>query len=313
MIRPSKNSKTSDGFTAISNSIYQQLLQRDFTKRQLSVLLMILRLSYGCQRSNAYIPKLVSFGLCGVGKTNITEVLNSLVKHKVLFWDKRESTFEINQNVQDWDIEKVGSWEDEGFQKLLRQNLERSSQNDNFLEPTSNQNENSTIIEMITENSEQLSNQLLGSPMKPHGSKGEDASKDSIKEIKKDIAVSEALTYEAVEREYCSLHGKRNMSAKDRKMLGVIAAQGIPAHFIVQRMKETFAKKIERDEKINSFVYYERPILDSWQTHSALTLSVSSVSSEGKEQQNRYQSRQERQNEMLLRAIREEPDDKDGT
>ncbi|MBJ6361111.1 replication protein [Paenibacillus sp. GCM10012307] len=298
------NKIKTNGFTAISNSIYQQLIQRDFTKRQLSVLLMILRLSYGCQRSNAYIPKLISFELCGVGKTNITNVLNSLVKQKVLHWDKIESTFAINQNVQDWEIEVVSGWESEVFQHLLRLNLKKGSQNNNQFELLSNQNENCEIIEIITENNEHLSNQLLESPTKPYESKREDIPKESIKETNTEIAVYRATSYETVEREYCSLHGKRSLSGKDREVIEMFSLNGIPINFIIQRMRETYAKKIERGETVNSFAYYERPILDSWRT-----LNTTKATPTMREQPSRYQSRQERQNEMLLLAIREELDD----
>lgn|GEM_PF-6271146 len=290
------------GYTAIYNHVYQELIKRNFTKRQMSILLLIMRLSSGCQRSYAFIPKLVDFAVCGVGKTNVKEALNTLVEQNVIMWDKAECTFSINENVQDWDVEIVSGWENEGFQKLLRLNLEKQSQNNNIY--AESRNENCEIIELINENEEQLSNQLLGSPAKPYGSKGEDIPKESNKETNTEIAGYRATSYETVEREYCSLHGKRSLSAKDREVMEMFSLNAIPTHFIIQRMKEAYAKKIERGETVNSFAYYERPVLDSWRT-----LNTTKTTPAMREQPSRYQSRQERQNEMLLRTIREEPDD----
>ncbi|ETT53150.1 putative prophage replication protein O [Paenibacillus sp. FSL R7-269] len=295
------------GFTTVNNILIQRLIQLDLTKRQLSVLMLIIRLSNGCQRSSAYIPKLVCFRICGVGKTNITEVLESLVTQKVIIWNKLENTFAINQNVQEWEIGLVSGWEETAFRELLKLNLAKSSPIDNSLRSARNQTENTAVIKKITENHEQLSKQVFSHLEKPFGSKEKEASKYIIKEENnKEITIIEAEIYEEIEREYCSLHNKKSLNQNDKELIDKLINIGIPAHFIIQRMKETYTKKIERDETVNSFAYYERPILDSWRT-----FSTAKATSAMREQPSRYQSRQERQNEMLLRAIREETDDKD--
>jgi len=43
------------GFTKIENNILERILTSDFTKRQLKILLLIVRFSFGCQKNYAVL------------------------------------------------------------------------------------------------------------------------------------------------------------------------------------------------------------------------------------------------------------------
>lgn len=118
-----KNPQTENGHIQIANEIWEEIIRRDFSKRQLAILQLILRLSYGCRKKTATIPKLKDFEVCGVGKTNITQELKYLTTTKVIVWDKEENTFTFNKDYDMWQISPVKGWDEEVFKELLHINL----------------------------------------------------------------------------------------------------------------------------------------------------------------------------------------------
>jgi len=64
--------------------IRADFLKRDFTKRQLNILLFIQTFSFAYGKETALIPQLSDFELCGVSKTKVREELDKLVEMNVI-------------------------------------------------------------------------------------------------------------------------------------------------------------------------------------------------------------------------------------
>jgi len=125
------NPQTENGYIRIANEIWDEVIRRDFSKRQKDILFFIWRLSYGCRKRAAFIPKLVYFELCGIGKNHIKEELIFLQQSKVLIWDQEAKMFEVNKDYEQWQVSPVKGWKEYRFDEILALNLEESSQNGN--------------------------------------------------------------------------------------------------------------------------------------------------------------------------------------
>jgi phage replication O-like protein O len=192
-----------NGHIRIANELWDEIIRRDFSKRQTSVLQLIWRLSYGCNKKSATIPKLKYFEVCGVGKQNIKNELLYLVQTRVIKWDQETNIFTFNKDYEFWQISPIKGWNHEDFKELLHFNLAekfskqelKSSQNENKMDEElpnekeeSSQNENQEVLKTRTS---EFSKQELNLDEIPCDSKAHDDPKDSIKNIIKDINIQQ--------------------------------------------------------------------------------------------------------------------------
>lgn len=110
-----------DEFTRISNELLEAILLSDFTKRQLNIILLVIRLSYGCGRKYAILRK-VDFGVAGINKSDIKKELALLAESKVLVIDG--DRISLNKDYDQWRISLVRAGSREEFKKILQRNLE---------------------------------------------------------------------------------------------------------------------------------------------------------------------------------------------
>ncbi|WP_411735024.1 replication protein [Paenibacillus sp. M2] len=115
------DSRKKNGFVGIANQIWDEVIRRDFTKRQKDILLFIWRLSYGCNQEIAIIPMLKDFALCGVGKGHIGAELKHLENCKVI--TRNNSEYRFNENYDYWQISPVKGWDGNRFDELIYTNL----------------------------------------------------------------------------------------------------------------------------------------------------------------------------------------------
>lgn len=130
------NPQPTDSHIRIANQIETELLRCKFTGRQYSILRFILRLSWGCGRKTAVIPKLVDFELCGVGKTHIRKELEHLVDMRIIGWNEHTNEFDFNKNYDQWRVTPAKGWDEKRFKELLSINISQqraSYQNGNFV------------------------------------------------------------------------------------------------------------------------------------------------------------------------------------
>ncbi|MFB5761145.1 replication protein [Paenibacillus medicaginis] len=192
------NPQPENGFVKLANDIWNELIRRNFTKRQKDILLFIWRLSYGCNLKDAFIPRLKDFETCGVPATHIKKELLFLENSQVIAWDKDEKLFAIRKNYDLWQISPVMGWDSERFNFLIHQNLKRkTSQNVNFSEDHSEstiQEDNSETSQNVKSDftkhedleAENFTKREVKSGSIPCGSKAEGVSKDMFKDNFKD-------------------------------------------------------------------------------------------------------------------------------
>lgn len=132
------NPQPEDGYVKLANEIWNEIIRRDFSKRQKDIILFIWRLSYGCQRKTALIPLLKDFELCGIGQQNIRKELTLLKECKVINWDQTKNLFAVNKDYDQWQITPVRGWDEVKFKELISKNLSErkisASQNEKLKE-----------------------------------------------------------------------------------------------------------------------------------------------------------------------------------
>ncbi|WP_426453809.1 replication protein [Paenibacillus sp. S-38] len=198
------NPQTENGYIRIANEIWDEVIRRDFSKRQKDIMHFIWRLSYGCRKKAAFIPKLVHFELCGVGKNHIKDELLYLESCKVLFWDREAKLFEVNKNYDEWQVSPVKGWDEFRFEELIALNLKESSQNGNEKVPETGtkkfpkqelskdgENEKFPKEELLSSQNRNFSGEKVpktgtGTPDEPSPGAGSQLRKDIIKDSNKD-------------------------------------------------------------------------------------------------------------------------------
>lgn len=118
------DSRRRKGFIAIANEIWDEVIRRDFSKRQKDILLLIWRLSYGCNQQIAVIPMQKDFALCGVGTGHIGQELKHLETCKVI--SRKGSEYSFNENYDAWQVTPNRGWDKSRFNELLHLNLSQS-------------------------------------------------------------------------------------------------------------------------------------------------------------------------------------------
>jgi len=84
--------------------LLDEILKRDFSKRQLNILLFIIRYSYGFGKKACVFEHLSDFQQCGIARQTIKQELETLVEAKVIIWDTKLNIFELNKNYDTWQI-----------------------------------------------------------------------------------------------------------------------------------------------------------------------------------------------------------------
>ena len=96
-------------------------MTRDFTKRQRKILDLILRLSWGCGKKDAFIPRQSDFSVVGIHEVDIKRELNWLAVSKVII--REEQFYWFNKDFDQWEVSRVKPYLPEKLSELLRLNL----------------------------------------------------------------------------------------------------------------------------------------------------------------------------------------------
>ena len=94
------------GFTKIDNPILEKILTADLTKRQLKMLLLIVRFSYGYQKTYAILRR-SDFLYAGLLPSCITSELKKLSHRGVIGWDITRDLVWINSYLGQWSSESA--------------------------------------------------------------------------------------------------------------------------------------------------------------------------------------------------------------
>jgi hypothetical protein len=114
------------GFTMVLHVLLNALLLAELTQRQLTVILLIVRLTYGCRRRWVTL-KSRDFEKVGIGSTHIRLVIDPLIERDLILWKKDTKQFRINEEYIIGDL--IIGLEDKlsGLNELISQTLANKS------------------------------------------------------------------------------------------------------------------------------------------------------------------------------------------
>ena len=104
--------KLKNGYLRISVSLFENLYFRNFSKRELQIISLILRLSYGYQKKTAYIKPKNWFSVCGIPRPDIFSTLRGLIAKNVIR-DLGNNTYSLNKNYDEWAVTYPKSYDED--------------------------------------------------------------------------------------------------------------------------------------------------------------------------------------------------------
>jgi len=144
------NPQPTDPHLIVAHSIWEAIMQRDFSKRQVKILDLILRLSWGCGKKYAIIPKQKDFQVVGVGEGHIKAELNWMVTSKIITIDGDQYSF--NKMFEEWQVSRVLPFIPEKLTELVSINIADAKANrDKLTELVSNEEE---VTELVSSHNE---------------------------------------------------------------------------------------------------------------------------------------------------------------
>lgn len=115
------NPQPTDAHLRMAHSINEAIMTRDFTKRQRKILDLIIRLSWGCNKKDAYIPHQRDFYVVGVHEVDVKRELDWLEVSKVII--RQDSFYWFNKDYDDWGVSRVKPYQPKKLSELLSLNL----------------------------------------------------------------------------------------------------------------------------------------------------------------------------------------------
>ena len=104
--------KLKNGYLRISVSLFENLYFRNFSKHELQIISLILRLSYGYQKKTAYIKPKNWFSVCGIPRQDIFKTIRGLVA-KCVIRDLGNNTYSLNKNYDEWAVTYPKNFDEE--------------------------------------------------------------------------------------------------------------------------------------------------------------------------------------------------------
>ncbi len=120
------NPQPTDHHLKIAHSIVEAIMMRDFTKRQRKVLDLILRLSWGCGKKDALIPRLTDFAIVGIGANHIKDEIEWLTSAKVININGGIQ-YGFNKDYDQWKVSLVMPYSPQKMKELIHINLNGNS------------------------------------------------------------------------------------------------------------------------------------------------------------------------------------------
>lgn len=115
------NPQPEDAHLRIAHRISEEVMVSDFTKRQRKILDLILRLSWGCGKKYAVIPRQKDFELVGIYEVDIKPELIWLQEAKVIVINGDQYSF--NKDYDQWRVSRAKMYTNERLSILLSINL----------------------------------------------------------------------------------------------------------------------------------------------------------------------------------------------
>lgn len=194
------NPQLEEGHIRIANELYDEILRRNFTKRQQNLVLFIWRLSYGTGQKDCLIKQYNHFELAGIYRSDVKKELKYLKECSVLNWDEKNMIFSINKNYKLWQISPNKNWDSDRFNSLIHENIMRKNVSKSLTKDTKK------VSETLTSNETEVSKSLT--------TKNDRVSKSLTKT---DEEVSNSLTPELVKHQQAPL--EKSSTSRDTEIL----------------------------------------------------------------------------------------------
>lgn len=117
------NPQPTNAHLRMAHSIEEEIMMRDFTKRQRSVMDFIIRLSWGCGKKYAVIPMQKDFELVGLDQTKARSEIDWLINARVISRDVTGKVYSFNKKFDEWKVSIVPNYNKDRFKKLLSLNI----------------------------------------------------------------------------------------------------------------------------------------------------------------------------------------------
>lgn len=186
--------KLKNGYVRIANTLLDQLFLREFTLKQIRVILLIIRLSYGYNKKYAIIKPKSRFDLANIHKQDINKTLKSLINKKVLL-NVDVDSYSINKDFDVWEIPYNKFYNEKNFidvqaLQFTREILTNKVSETLTLECAKNlpknikskQNTYLEVSETLTKNEKKYANHLLAQGKNPDNESNSTLTKDIIKD-----------------------------------------------------------------------------------------------------------------------------------
>lgn len=118
------NPQPTDAHLRMAHSINEAIMMRDFSKHQRKILDLILRLSWGCHKKYAYIPRQKDFMVVGIFEGDIKKELDWLEVSQII--GRSGPYYWFNKDFEQWQVSRVRPYNPELLSELLSSNLDNN-------------------------------------------------------------------------------------------------------------------------------------------------------------------------------------------
>lgn len=115
------NPQPTDAHIRIAHTIQEQMMVSNFTEQQRRILDLILRLSWGCGKKYAVIPRQRDFQVVGVREVHIKNHIDWLINAKVIYRDNDQYSF--NKDFDQWRVSRAIGYTPKKLTELVSLNL----------------------------------------------------------------------------------------------------------------------------------------------------------------------------------------------
>jgi phage replication O-like protein O len=115
-------------FTRVPNRILLALITLDLTKRQIKIICLVLRLTYGCHVPWAFYEKKY-FRVAGLHRSAISAELNQLRELRVLDMDEDKKIVRVNPHTEDWQCSQNSNISPEVVTETITEMLSKQLKN----------------------------------------------------------------------------------------------------------------------------------------------------------------------------------------
>jgi DnaD/phage-associated family protein len=127
------NPQPNDPHGVIAHDIQENILIRDFSKQQLRVIYLVIRLSWGCGVKVWQYESYKDFEVIGLYKGDVAKNLTFLNTNNVVTWNKQYKLLAFNKNYDTWTVAKT--FETTDIKKLVSKSLKNTNLVSEILTP----------------------------------------------------------------------------------------------------------------------------------------------------------------------------------